>query len=90
MLKTKTEKGIIDGFLGFFAHETGADVPSILEGYFSVLKAKQVLKNRSGYSKAKSALKRKLLSARFSEKDSLIEELDRAFQGLEGKTDSIN
>lgn len=89
-LKAKTEKGIIDGFWGFFAHKTGADVPLILEEYFAALKAGQVLKNRSGYSKAKSALKRKMMSARFSEKDSLIEELDRAFQGLEGKTESIN
>lgn len=89
-LKAKTEKGIIDGFWGFFAHKTGAEVSSIMEEYFAVVKAAQVLKNRSGYSKAKSALKRKMMSARFSEKDSLIEELDRAFQGLEGKTDSIN
>lgn len=88
-LKNKTEKGIIDGFFCFFAHKTGAEVSSIMEEYFAVVKAAQVLKNRSGYSKAKSALKRKLLSARFSEKDSLIKELDRAFSEQCEKQNSL-
>lgn len=88
-LKNKTEKGIIDGFFCFFAHKTGAEVSSIMEEYFAVVKAAQVLKNRSGYSKAKSALKRKMISARFLEKDSLIEELDKAFSEQCEKQNSL-
>ncbi len=89
-LKNKTEKGIIDGFFCFFAHKTGAEVSSIMEEYFAVVKAAQVLKNRSGYCKAKSALNRKLMSARFLEKDSLIAELDKAFSEQCEKQNSLN
>lgn len=80
--RIKTERDIDRVFFSLVAKKSGVDVDGILDAVIEEMKAGNVLKNRSAYTRTKRRIKSILDSARYTEQDDLIRELDLAFHEL--------